>query len=65
MSQVYAPPVVSGGHVHTSRAHIPTYNRKSFQSHGSEFILLGYADDAKAYKLMELATKHCFIESNV
>ena len=25
MSQLHAPPVVSGGHVHTSRGHIPTF----------------------------------------
>ena len=25
-------------------------------------MLLGYAEDAKAYKLMELATRKCFIE---
>ena len=27
--------------------------------------MLGYTDDAKAYKLMELATKKCFIKRSV
>ena len=33
-----------------------------FQTKSSECILLGYVDDEKAYKLMEVATKICFIE---
>ena len=27
--------------------------------------MLGYAEDEKAYKLMEVATKRCFIERSV
>ena len=27
--------------------------------------MLGYAEDAKAYKMMEVATKRCFIERSV
>ena len=46
-------------------AKIPTDQRKSFQGQSRECILLGYADDAKAYKLMDLATKKCFIECSV
>ena len=44
---------------------IPTDKRKAFQAHISKCILLGYADDAKTYKLMEIATKKCFIEHSV
>ena len=36
--------------------------RKAFQSQSSECMLLGHVEDAKAYKLMELATRRCFIE---
>ena len=46
-------------------ARIPYDKRKSFQPQSSEWILLGYADDAKAYKLMEIATRRCFIERSV
>ena len=34
---------------------------KSFQAQSSECILLGFADDAKANKIMDLATKKFFI----
>ena len=44
-----------------SWAIIPSDKRKAFQPQSSECILLGYADDAKAYTLMDLATKKCFI----
>ena len=44
---------------------IPSNKRKSFQPQSSECILLGYAYDAKAYKLMEIATRICFIEQSV
>ena len=44
---------------------IPTDKRKSFKDKSSECILLGYAYDAKEYKLMELATKKWFIERSV
>ena len=43
-------------------ARIPLDKRKAFQAQSSECILLGYADDAKDYKLMEVATRRCFIE---
>ena len=46
-------------------ARIPYDKRKSFQPQSSECILLGYADDEKYYKLMEIATKICFIEWSV
>ena len=46
-------------------ARIPTDKRKSFQAQSSECILMGDFDDAKAYKLMELATKKCIIEHSV
>ena len=46
-------------------ARIPYDKRKYFQPQSSEFILLGYADDAKYYKLMEFTTKICFIERSV
>ena len=44
---------------------IPLDKRNPFQSQSSECILLGYAHDAKAYKLMEVATRRCFIERRV
>ena len=44
---------------------IPIDKRKAFQSQSSECIMLGYAEDAKAYKFMELATRKCFIERSV
>ena len=46
-------------------ARIPTDKRKAFQSHISESIQLGYVEDEKSYKLMELATRKCFIEPSV
>ena len=39
--------------------------RNAFQAKSSECILLGYSKDAKAYKLIKLATRKCFIESIV
>ena len=48
-----------------SWAIIPIDKRKSFQSQSSECILLGYVEDAKAYKLMEIATRRCFIGRSV
>ena len=48
-----------------SWAIIPMDNRKAFQAHSSECILLGYVEDEKSYKLMELATRKCSIEHNV
>ena len=44
---------------------IPIDKRKAFQSQSSECILLGYAEDEKDYKLMEVATRKCFIERSV
>ena len=46
-------------------ARIPTNKGKAFQRQSSECILLGYADDAKAYQMMEISTKRCFIERSV
>ena len=46
-------------------ARIPLDKRKAFQAQSSECILLGYADDAKPYKMMEVSTKICFIERSV
>ena len=46
-------------------ARIPLDKRKAFQAQSSKCILLGYAEDTKAYKLMEVATKRCFIEISV
>ena len=48
-----------------SWAKIPIDKRKAFQDQRSECILLGYAEDAKACKLMETATRKCFIELSV
>ena len=39
--------------------------RKAFKAQSSECIMLGYAEDAKYYKLMEVATRRCFIERSV
>ena len=39
--------------------------REAFQAQSSEFILMGYVEDAKAYKLMGVATRRCFIERSV
>ena len=44
---------------------IPLDNRKDFQAQSSECILLGYVEDAKYYKLMEVATRRCLIEISV
>ena len=46
-------------------ARIPLDKRKAFQAQSSECILLGYAEDGKAYKLMEVATRKCFNERSV
>ena len=46
-------------------ARIPIDKRKAFQSQSRECILLGYAEYEKAYNLMELATRKCFIERSV
>ena len=46
-------------------ARIPLDKRKDFQAQSSECILLGYEEDGKAYKLMEVATRKCFIERSV
>ena len=44
---------------------MPVDKGKAFQAQSSECILLGYVEDGKAYKLMELATRKCFIERSV
>ena len=46
-------------------ARIPCNNKKDFKPQSSKCILLGYVDDAKAYKLMDIATRRCFIEWSV
>ena len=46
-------------------ARITIDKRKAFQDQSRECILLGYAEDAKAYRLMEVATRKCFIEWSV
>ena len=38
---------------------------KDFHAQIREYILLGYTEDEKSYKLMELANRKCFIEHNV
>ena len=48
-----------------SWARIPMDKRKAFQAQSSECIFLGYADDEKYYKLMEVSTRRCFIERSV
>ena len=44
---------------------IPMDKRKAFQAQSSEWILLGYVEDEKEYKFMELPTRKCFIEHSV
>ena len=44
---------------------IPMDKRKAFEAWSRECILLGYTEDEKAYKLMELATRKFFIECTV
>ena len=44
---------------------IPFDKRKAFQAQSSQCILLGYAEDVKAYKLMEVAMRRRFIERSV
>ena len=46
-------------------ARIPLDKRKAFQARSSKCILLGYAEDTKYYKLMEVSTRRCFIERSV
>ena len=48
-----------------SWARIPIGKTKAFQAQSSECILLGYVEDEKSYKLMEVATRICFIERSV
>ena len=48
-----------------SWAKIPLDKRKAFQAQSSEFILLGYVEDEKSYKMMDFETKICFIERSV
>ena len=44
---------------------IPYDKRKSFQPQSSECILLGYTDDEKYYKFMDIVTRICSIEHTV
>ena len=46
-------------------ARIPIDKRKAFQAQSRECILLGYAEDTKTYKLMDVATRKCFIQHSV
>ena len=46
-------------------ARIPLDKRNAFQAQSSKCIMLGYAEDAKSYKLMEVATRRCLIERSV
>ena len=48
-----------------SWARIPLDKRKAFQAQSSKCILLGYAEDAQDYKMMEVSTRRCFIERSV
>ena len=48
-----------------SWARISLDKRNAFQAQSSECILLGYVEDAKAYKSMEVATRRCFIERSI
>ena len=48
-----------------SWAKIPINKRKAFQDQSSKCIMLGYVEDAKSYKLMEVSTRKCFIERSV
>ena len=48
-----------------SLSKIPIDKRKTLQAQSSECILLGYANDAKAYKLIDIATKKFFIKWSV
>ena len=48
-----------------SWARIPLDKRKAFQAQSSKCILLGYAEDAKDYKLMEFSSRICFTERSV
>ena len=43
-------------------AKIPIDKRKAFQSQSSEGIMSRYAEDAKAYKFMEVTTRKCIID---
>ena len=60
-------PNVSHLRVFSSKAwaRIPVDKRMHFQAQSRECILLRYAEDAKAYKLMEVATRKCFIDQSV
>ena len=49
----------------TAWARIPMDKRKAFQAQSRECILLGYAEDTKTYKLMDVATRKCFIQHSV
>ena len=46
-------------------ARIPIDKIKDFQSQSSKCILVGYVEDAKAYKWMGISTSKCFIKHSV
>ena len=43
-------------------ARIPTEKRKAFQPQSQECLFVGYSEDSKGYKLINLSTNKAFIE---
>ena len=46
-------------------ARIPTEKRKALKPQSQEFLLVGYSEDSKGYKLINLSTNKSFIERSV
>ena len=46
-------------------ARISTEKRKDFQPRSQEFLFVGYSEDSKGYKLINLSTNKYFIERSV
>ena len=46
-------------------ARIPTKKRKDFEPQNQEFLFVGYFEDSKGYKLINLSTNKYFIEISV
>ena len=46
-------------------ARIPTKKRKDFQAQRQECLFVGYSEDSKGYKLINLSTNKAFIEISV
>ena len=46
-------------------ARIPTEKRKALQPQSQECLFVGYSEDSKGYKLINLSTKKSFIERSV